>query len=224
MTGLSYISRNPEEVEHSADPDGYLPPLETDPRPDWDNYFMQVARLVSIRTTCLARKVGAVIVLDRRIVSTGYNGVASGLPHCIDIGCLKRGLGIPAGERTELCRGSCAEENAIVQAARFGLAVKGGWIYTTDQPCIKCARMIINVGLEGVTFAGDYPQPMAIEFMQEAGVILRKFDFDSGLNVDIPKLPKRYLVRHAHRYLKGPDEAYRAEHEPLMDGSGGRTE
>ena len=100
---------------------------------------MDLARLVSSRTTCQSRSVGAVVVIDKRIISTGYNGTASSLPHCIDMGYLRRGLGFESGERIEICRGSCAEENAIVQAARFGIPIKGGWIYSTFQPCIKCA-------------------------------------------------------------------------------------
>jgi len=187
--------------EKLTDPEGYLPPLETDPRPDWDRYFMEVARLVSARTTCLARNVGAVIVRERRIISTGFNGAASGLPHCIDLGCLRRGLGIPSGERSEVCRGSCAEENAIVQASRLGLRVAGGWMYSTYQPCLKCARMIINAGLEGVTFAGEYPQPIAIEFLQEARIVLHRYDYETGETGPVEKVPIRYLVKHAHRGL-----------------------
>ncbi len=203
MAELQTISGIPEASDLQIDPEGYLPPLDSDPRPDWDRYFMEVAGLVSARTTCLSRRVGSVIVRDRRIISTGYNGVPSGLPHCIDLGCLKRGLGIPAGERAELCRGSCAEENAIVQAARLGLPVKGSWIYITLQPCLKCARMIINAGIEGVTFTGDYPQAMALEFLQEAGIVLQKFDNETGEIKPVEKTASRYLVRHAHRGLRG---------------------
>jgi dCMP deaminase len=220
MTEPEFTSGKHEEIGISADPVGYIPPLENDPRPDWDSYFMEVARLVSIRTTCLARRVGAVIVRDRRIVSTGYNGAASGLPHCIDLGCLKRGLGIPSGERTELCRGSCAEENAIVQAARFGFPVKGGWIYITNQPCLKCARMIINVGLEGVTFAGDYPQPMALEFLQEAGIILNRYDFEIREIRLVEKVPVRFLVKHAHRGLTEALGASGAGNAKMVAGTG----
>ncbi len=192
---------NRRPLASPKDPEGYLPPFESDPRPDWDRYFMEVTRLVSVRSTCLARKVGAVIVRDHRILATGYNGVPSGLPHCIDLGCLRRGLGIPSGERIEVCRGSCAEENAIVQTARMGLSIKDGWMYTTHQPCLKCARMIINAGLKGVTFAGEYPQPMALEFLQEAGVEMTTFDYETGETTPVKPVEKLYLTRHAHRRI-----------------------
>ncbi len=104
-------------------------------RPGWDEYFMEIARVVAQRATCLRRKVGALVVRDCRILSTGYNGAPSGLAHCLDSGCLRDRLSIPSGERHELCRGLHAEQNAIIQAAVHGVTLKGGTIYITHQPC-----------------------------------------------------------------------------------------
>jgi dCMP deaminase len=206
MTNSDTSGDGKNRQDTQADPPGYINPLEKDPRPDWDRYFMDIARLVSSRSTCLARQVGAVLVREKRIVSTGYNGSPAGLPHCIDLGCLRRGLGVPSGERMELCRGSCAEENAIVQAARLGQSVVDGWMYTTYQPCLKCARMIINAGLKGVTFAGEYPSPMTREFLQAAKVELIQFDIESGRLEQAAKVATRYLSRDAHRTLRASGE------------------
>jgi dCMP deaminase len=144
-------------------------------RPSWESYFMDIARVVASRSTCLRRQVGAVLVKDRQILSTGYNGVPRGLAHCDERGCLRDELGIASGERHELCRGLHAEQNAIVQAAFHGTRIEGAELYSTHQPCIACAKMLVNAGITAVLFAGDYPDALAVEIFREAGVHLRSF-------------------------------------------------
>jgi dCMP deaminase len=143
-------------------------------RPSWDEYFLQMARLVAKRSTCLRRQIGAVLVKDKRILATGYNGAPSGLEHCLDIGCLREKLGIPSGQRHELCRALHAEQNAIIQAAVYGTPLKGSILYLTNQPCVICAKMIINAGIKEVVTGGDYPDKMAREFLKAAGIKIRK--------------------------------------------------
>lgn len=145
-----------------------------DVRPSWDEYFLEIARIVSKRSTCLRRKVGAVIVKDRRILSTGYNGTPSGIKHCAQVGCLREKLKIPSGERHELCRGLHAEQNVLLQAALYGISLRGSTLYVTNQPCIICTKMIINAGIEEVIIVGNYPDKMAREFLDEAGIKVRK--------------------------------------------------
>ncbi|MEN6317299.1 MAG: cytidine/deoxycytidylate deaminase family protein [Syntrophaceae bacterium] len=139
-------------------------------RPTWDVYFMDIADLVSRRSTCLRRSVGAVLVRDRRVLATGYNGAPSGLHHCLDIGCLREQLGVPSGERHELCRGLHAEQNAIIQAALHGVSVNGSTLYCTNQPCIICAKMIINAGIITVIIKAGYRDKFAEDILKEAGV------------------------------------------------------
>jgi dCMP deaminase len=139
-------------------------------RPDWDEYFMAIVQLVSRRSTCLRRSVGAVLVRDRRLLATGYNGAPSGLRHCLDIGCLREGMKIPSGERHELCRGLHAEQNAIIQAALHGVSVNGATLYCTNHPCIICAKMIINAGIRRVYFQNGYADQLASDILKEAGV------------------------------------------------------
>lgn len=146
-------------------------------RPSWDEYFIEIVNVVKKRSTCTRRQVGALIVLDKRILSTGYNGAPTGLKHCAETGCLREQLGVPSGQRHELCRGLHAEQNAIVQAANSGISIKGGTIYVTDQPCVLCAKMIINAGIKRVVFSGDYPDELSTSMLQEAGIELTKFDF-----------------------------------------------
>ena len=141
-------------------------------RPTWDEYFVQIAQQVATRSTCLRRHVGAIIVRDKRLLSTGYNGPPSGLPHCDVVGCLREELGIPSGQRQEICRGLHAEQNAIIQAALHGVSVKGGTIYVTHQPCITCAKMIINSGIVRALFVNTYPDTLAREMLDAAGVQL----------------------------------------------------
>ena len=143
-------------------------------RPSWDGYFLEMAFLVAKRSTCLRRQVGAVLVKDKRILATGYNGAPKGIEHCLDIGCLREKLGVPSGERHELCRALHAEQNAIIQAAVYGTPLKGSILYLTNQPCIICAKMIINAGIEEVIIGGDYPDEMAKDFLTKAKVKVRK--------------------------------------------------
>lgn len=140
-------------------------------RPNWDEYFMEMAELTAKRSTCLRRQVGAVIVQDKHIVATGYNGAPSGLAHCEDRGgCLRQQLGVPSGERHELCRALHAEQNAIIQAAALGNSINGATIYVTNQPCVICAKMIINAGIKRIIVKDGYPDEMAKEILAEAGL------------------------------------------------------
>ena len=139
-------------------------------RPDWQTYFMDIAQLVSSRSTCLRRHVGAVIVKENRILSTGYNGTPTGIRHCLDRGCLRDELKIPSGQRHELCRGLHAEQNAIIQAAYHGVSIESSDIYCTNQPCIICAKMIINAGLKKIIIGNSYPDELAAEMLNEAGL------------------------------------------------------
>jgi dCMP deaminase len=143
-------------------------------RPSWDEYFMQIARVVATRSTCLRRHVGAVLVKDKRILTTGYNGAPRGLPHCLEVGCLREQLGIPSGERQELCRGLHAEQNAIIQAAYYGVSIEGATLYCTHQPCITCAKMLINAGIKRIIFEEPYPDELAEQMLREAKVELIK--------------------------------------------------
>jgi len=139
-------------------------------RPTWDEYFMKIAGLVAERSTCLRRKVGAIIVKDKRIVATGYNGAPKGLEHCLDIGCLRDDLGIPSGERHELCRGAHAEQNAIIQAAGGGTGIAGATMYCTDSPCAACTKMIINAGIKRLVLGKRYPDRLGERLIDEAGI------------------------------------------------------
>jgi len=143
-------------------------------RPDWDEYFLEIARVVSQRSTCLRQQMGAVLVKDRRILATGYNGAPAGLAHCAETGCLREQLGVPSGQRHELCRGLHAEQNAIIQAALYGVPVGGSTIYITNHPCSVCAKMIINAGIEKVIVRGDYPDQLARDLLAAAGVLVIK--------------------------------------------------
>ena len=144
----------------------------TNDRPTWDEYFLEMAQVVSRRSTCLRRRVGALLVRDKRILATGYNGAPAGLPHCEQVGCRREQLGIPSGERQELCRALHAEQNAIIQAALHGVNTRGSVLYCTTQPCITCAKMLINAGVLRVVYSGDYADDMAMEMLAAAGVEL----------------------------------------------------
>ncbi|MCR4424721.1 MAG: dCMP deaminase family protein [Firmicutes bacterium] len=146
-------------------------------RPAWDDYFMEIARVVAKRSTCLRRQVGAVAVRDRQILATGYNGAPSSLKHCSEVGCVRTTLGVPAGERHELCRGLHAEQNVIIQAALHGVAIAHATVYCTHQPCVVCAKMLINAGVSKVVFGGEYPDEMAYGLLKEAKVeVVRALD------------------------------------------------
>ncbi len=139
-------------------------------RPSWDKYFLSIAKLVAERSTCLRRQVGAVIVKDKRILTTGYNGAPSGLEHCDKTGCMRERLNIPSGQRHELCRALHAEMNAILQAAQYGISLVDSIIYCTNQPCIICAKMIINAGIKRIVVLSTYPDELAREFLKEADI------------------------------------------------------
>ncbi len=145
-------------------------------RPSWDEYFMEIVQVVKKRSTCLRRQVGALIVKDKRILSTGYNGSPTGLKHCEEIGCLRDKLNIPSGQRHELCRGLHAEQNAIVHAANSGVSIKDSTIYVTDHPCVLCAKMIINGGIKRVVYASGYPDELSSKLLNEAGIEMIKIE------------------------------------------------
>jgi len=142
-------------------------------RPPWDQYFMSIAALVAQRATCLRRQVGAVFVRDKRIITTGYNGVPSGIRHCLEIGCLRETKGVPSGERHELCRGLHAEQNAIIQAALYGVSLDGTTLYCTNQPCSICSKMLINVRVKKIIYASGYADELAVEMLSEARIPLQ---------------------------------------------------
>lgn len=141
-----------------------------DQRLPWPEYFMRIAKLVAERSTCLRRKVGAIAVKDKRILATGYNGAPAGTAHCLDIGCLREKLGIPSGQRHELCRGLHAEQNVIIQAATHGVSIAGADLYCTTQPCIICTKMLINCGVKNIHYAEGYPDELSRDMLKEAGV------------------------------------------------------
>ena len=148
-------------------------------RPSWDEYFMSIAEQVAERSTCLRRHIGAVIVKDKRILTTGYNGVPSGIEHCTTAGCLRDKLNIPSGERHELCRGIHAEQNAVIQAARYGTPIEGATVYCTAQPCVLCSKILINAGITEIVFSGSYPDELSLQLLSEANMKLRIFTRES---------------------------------------------
>lgn len=152
----------------------------TDERPDWNTYFLRIAKLVATRATCMRRSVGAVIVKDNRILATGYNGAPHGCAHCSQIpgGCMREAQKIPSGQRQELCRGLHAEQNAILQAAAFGVSLTGSDIYVTHQPCVTCAKMLINAGIKRIVYLGEYPDELSIEMLKEVGMKLERIKID----------------------------------------------
>ncbi|RLF15326.1 MAG: cytidine deaminase [Thermoprotei archaeon] len=141
----------------------------------WDEYFMEMAKLASKRSTCLRRKTGAVLVKDNRVIATGYNGAPKGLPHCSEVGCVREELKVPSGQRHELCRGLHAEQNAIIQAAVFGVSTRGATLYCTTFPCSICAKMIINAEIKEVVYDDEYEDELSRKMLLEAGVKVRKY-------------------------------------------------
>ena len=139
-------------------------------RPSWETYFMDITSLVAKRSTCLRRSVGAIIVKNKRILSTGYNGAPTGIKHCLETGCLREKLNIASGENHELCRGIHAEQNAIIQAAYHGVTIKGASLFCTNLPCSICAKMIINAGIRRIFYTSGYADSMSEEMLKEAGV------------------------------------------------------
>ncbi|SDJ88685.1 deoxycytidylate deaminase [Natronincola ferrireducens] len=147
-------------------------------RPSWDEYYMEMAEVAKKRSTCMRRQVGAVIVKDQRLLASGYNGAPSGINHCSEVGCLREKLGVPSGERHELCRGLHAEQNAIIQAALHGVGIKGSTIYVTHKPCIICTKMMINAGIQKLIYKGDYPDGLSEAMLKEAGITVEKYTED----------------------------------------------
>lgn len=139
-------------------------------RPSWETYFMDITFLVAKRSTCLRRAVGAVIIKDKRILSTGYNGAPTGITHCIDVGCLREKLNVASGANHELCRGIHAEQNAIIQAALHGVSIKGSTLFCTNLPCSICAKMIINAGIQKICYHAGYADTMSGEMLEAAGI------------------------------------------------------
>jgi len=139
-------------------------------RPSWDEYFMDITRLVARRSTCMRRQVGAVMVKEKNILATGYNGTPSGITHCDVTGCLREQLNVPSGERHELCRGLHAEQNAIIQAARHGINISDSVLYCTNSPCIICTKMLINAGICKVVYLEGYSDNLSLEMLEEAGI------------------------------------------------------
>lgn len=149
--------------------------MEKDGRISWDDYFMQVAHLVKKRTTCIGREVGAVIVKDKRILATGYNGAPSGTKHCAELGgCIRRKLNIPRGERMDICRAVHAEQNVIISAAITGSNIQDSTMYITVTPCFTCAKMIINAGIKRIVIDGQYPDELAMEILKEANIRIER--------------------------------------------------
>lgn len=143
-----------------------------DTRPEWNEYFMTIAHQVATRSTCLRRKVGAVLVKEKRILATGYNGAPRGMRHCAEVGCIREEQKVPSGTRHEICRALHAEMNALLQAATYGIRVEGADIYCTTQPCVLCAKMLINVGVKRIFMSEGYPDELARTMLSEAGVQL----------------------------------------------------
>ncbi len=142
----------------------------SDSRPSWDEYFMSITELVAQRATCVRRKVGAILVRDKRIIATGYNGAPSQISHCLDVGCLRAEKGIPSGERHELCRGLHAEQNAIIQAALHGVSVEGATLYCTNMPCSICSKMLINARVIKILYKEGYADSLSSSLMAEANI------------------------------------------------------
>ncbi|MFP4169495.1 MAG: deoxycytidylate deaminase [Methanomassiliicoccales archaeon] len=145
-------------------------------RPDNDTYFMRMAELAGTRSTCLRRQVGAVIVKEKRILSTGYNGAPKGLRHCFEVGCVRERNKVESGTRHELCRGVHAEQNAVIQAAYFGVSIKDGTIYTTAFPCVLCAKILVNAGIREVVFKDDYVDQLSKDILEESKVLVRRLE------------------------------------------------
>jgi len=144
------------------------------PRPSWHEYFMSITELVAQRATCTRRFVGAILVRDKHIITTGYNGAPSGTSHCLEIGCLREQLGIPSGERHELCRGLHAEQNAIIQAALHGTSVAGATLYCTTMPCVICSKMLINARITEIYYREGYADTLSRDLLAEAGIPLHQ--------------------------------------------------
>ncbi|MHB8584502.1 MAG: deoxycytidylate deaminase [Thermoplasmatota archaeon] len=144
-------------------------------RPDWETYFMEMARLAAKRSSCHRRAVGAVIAREHHVLATGYNGNPAGSRHCAEIGCIREMLNVPSGQHHELCTGLHAEQNAIIQAAKFGVSIDGSVLYTTTFPCVTCAKMILNVGIQEVVYEEGYPDELGRWMLARSGMRVRRF-------------------------------------------------
>ncbi len=145
-------------------------------RPDNDTYFMRMAELVATRSTCLRRQVGAVIVKEKRVLTTGYNGAPRGLRHCEEVGCVRQQNNVESGTRHELCRGVHAEQNAVIQGAYFGISIKGATVYTTNFPCVLCSKILLNAGIEEIVFLDTYVDDLSKQILDEAGIKVRRYE------------------------------------------------
>jgi len=145
-------------------------------RPSWNQYFTSITRMVATRSTCLRRHVGAILVKEKRILATGYNGAPAGLKHCIEVGCLREEASIPSGTRHELCRALHAEQNAIVQAAYHGISIAGSTLYCTNKPCVICSKMLINAGIKRIFFDESYDDDLADAMLAEAEIEIMRFE------------------------------------------------
>ena len=147
----------------------------------WDYRFMEMSHVIAGWTSCFApgRAIGAVIVKDKRILSTGYNGAPSGLPHCDVVGCLREQLHVPSGHNHELCRAVHAEQNAVVQAARYGISIEGSTVYTTTAPCVLCVKVMLNAGVSCVVYGDSYPDELAQRFLDESDMEVRRVPLSS---------------------------------------------
>ena len=144
----------------------------------WDSRFMEMAHVIAGWTSCYrpGRSIGCVIVKDKRIMTTGYNGAPAGVSTCVERGeCLRKKLGIPSGTRHEMCYAVHAEQNAIIQAAKLGVNIDGSTLYCTHQPCILCAKMIVNAGIVRVVYHSGYPDDFALDIFKEAGVLVERY-------------------------------------------------
>jgi dCMP deaminase len=141
-------------------------------RPSWDTYFMKMAELAAERATCLRRQVGAVLVKDRQILATGYNGAPKGINHCEKTGCLREEKNVPSGERHEICRGVHAEQNLVAQAAVHGVKTEGSTVYCTDQPCIICTKLLMNAGIDKIYYKHSYEDKFSRKLLKESDVKL----------------------------------------------------
>ncbi len=171
-----YIDRSCNVTKKSCSLNGFgrniCPDYKNTERPNLNEYFLEMAQTVATRSTCLRHKVGAVLVKDKYILTTGYNGAPRNLPHCLDTGCIRDKNNIPSGTMHEICRAIHAEQNAVIQAALHGISTEGATLYCTHQPCIICAKILINAGIIKVVFAKGYPDKEALNMMQEAGVAI----------------------------------------------------
>jgi dCMP deaminase len=143
-------------------------------RPTWNEYFMDIAHLVSERSTCMRRKVGAVVVKNRAILATGYNGAPTGIPHCSETGCLRQQRNVPSGEKHELCRGLHAEQNAIIQAAVHGISISGATLYCTNHPCSICAKMLINAGIQKIYYQDGYQDNLSRSLFHSTDILIEQ--------------------------------------------------